>query len=127
MSTELKGVWAVLREIKKDLKDFDMKWERHIQTASADRERLVVLCQQMDNLERLLVRGNGQKPILSQLEALKSDYVSLKAAAGMRLAPEELKRVKEELKKARYLAIAKVFGVIALAIPGLLALLGAGG
>ncbi len=135
MSNELKGVWAVLREIKTELKDFDDKWEQHIQAAATDRQKLSTLCRQVDNIERLLTRGNGQKPILVQLETihhdveqLKKDHTELKKANGIHEpTPEEVKEAQAQAQKAKWMAVAKIAGVLALAIPGLLALMGVGG
>jgi DNA repair exonuclease SbcCD ATPase subunit len=129
---ELKGVWAVLREIKDDFKHFDDKWEQHIQSAAEDRAKLRQLCQQMNNVEQLLTRGNGQKPVLVQLEglhselsSLKEDHKALKTANGMdERSPEE---AAAEARKARWVAVAKIAGLVTLALPGILALLSVGG
>jgi hypothetical protein len=129
---ELKGVWAVLREIKDDFKHFDDKWEDHIKDAAGDRAQLGYLCQQMDNIEKLLTRGNGQKSVLVQLEGLHTDVETLKdghkalrAANGIEdHSPEEARAY---ATKAKWVAIAKIAGLVTLTLPGILALLGAGG
>lgn len=132
MSDELKGVWAVLKEIKDDLKRFDDKWEDHIKGAAEDRAVLGQLSRQVDTIERLLTRGYGQKSVLVQLEglhndvaALKDDHKALKAANGiLDKAPEE---VEAETRRAKYVAVAKIAGLLTLALPGILSLLGVGG
>ncbi len=123
--TELTGVWAVLKEIKDDFKHFDDKWELHIQNAAEDRSKLRQLCRQVDNIEKLLTRGNGQKPVLVQLAGLHADVKSLKEVNG--IEDHSVEEAKVEVRKARWIAVAKIVGLITLALPGILALLGAGG
>lgn len=132
MSGELKGIWAVLREIKDDLKHFDDKWEDHIKESAEDRAVLNHLSRQVDNIEKLLTRGNGQKSVLVQLEglhgdveSLKEDHRALKAANGIEdKSPDE---VLAEARRAKYMAVAKIAGLLTLALPGVLSLLGVGG
>ena len=134
MSDSLKGVWAVLQEIKGDLKTMDAKWEKHLAASSAHYQVLNNLSTQVDHLEKILTRGNGQKPVLSRLEGLHKDVESLKAEQGsLRNEHEALKQANNlklpeeaqaEATKARWYAIAKIAGVFAVLAPGLLALLG---
>jgi len=60
LSIVLKDLRDNLREIRGDFKHFDDKWELHIKKSATDSEKLVHLCKQVDNIERLLTRGNGQ-------------------------------------------------------------------
>lgn len=128
----MKRVWSVLQEIKNDFRHFDDKWEQHIQNAATDRAKLSQLCRQTEHIERLLTRGNGQKSVLVQLEGLhndvetlKDDHKALKAASGIADSTPEEDMV--AVKKAKWVAIAKIAGLVTLALPGILALFGAGG
>ncbi len=136
MSDELKGVWIVLREIRDDYKHFDDKWELHIQRSAEDRTNLQQLCRQVNNIEQLLTRGNGQKSVMVQLEHLSTDvenlkdgHKALKAVNGIDdRSPEE---AKVDATKAKWVGVVKVVGLITglitLALPGIFALFGAGG
>lgn len=131
MSGELKGIWMSLREIKDELDHFDDRWEEHIKEYSQDRAVLSHLSRAVDNIEVLLTRGNGQKSVLVQLQglqsdvaALKEDHKALKSASGFEdKSPEELR---VEARRAKYIALAKIAGVISLATPGVLSLFGVG-
>jgi hypothetical protein len=137
VADDLKGVWSVLKEIKDELRSVDDKWEEHIRVSSADSAKLTHLVTSVDHLERILTRGNGQKPVLSQLEGLhhdvanlREDHRVLKRASGVRTPEEEAaehKKVRAEAAKAKWVAVAKIAGVLLIAIPGLLAWLGVGG
>lgn len=129
---ELRNMWLVLREIKDDFKHFDDKWEEHIKSTAEDRAVLKRLSQQVDSIEKLLIRGNGQKSVMVQLEglhndvtALKVDHKALKAANGIEdRSPEE---AKAQARRAKYAAVAKIAGLLTLALPGILSLLGVRG
>ena len=129
--TELKGVWSTLRDIKDELKDIDDKWEHHLEQSGGDREKLNAISESVGHIEKILIKGNGQKPILSQLEGLHKDVETLKdfqkTGAKLELSDDEVKKAESDAVKAKWFAVAKIAGIIALAIPGLLALFGLGG
>lgn len=129
--TEMKGVWAVLKEIKDELKDIDDKWERHIEQAGGDRQKLDNIGVTVSHIEQILVRGNGQKPVLAQLEGLHHDVEALKESqrtgAKLELSDDEAKKAESDASKAKWLAVAKIAGILALALPGIMALFGLGG
>lgn len=123
----LRGVWAVLKEIKQELKDVDNKWEKHIQDAAADRNQLQHIASKLDNIEKTLILGNGQEPLVTQVRGLKTEVDHLKDLTGTSETVEERKNLEVAARKARWVAIAKIVGLVSLAIPGILALLGVGG
>ncbi len=125
MSDELRGIWKVLEELKRDFKHFDDKWETQIQATARDGQKLSQLCTQVNNVEQLLTRGNGQKSVMVQLEGLHTEVTALQDAKG--LEAKSVEETQVEARRARWIALAKWAAVAALVIPGLLALFGLGG
>jgi len=135
-SRELKGIWASLKEIKEAALLADLKWETHIETTARHNALLVQVADTCKDLERILLRGNGQKPVLSQLEQLRESVASLKDEQHqLRLihnvpTPEEAAEARREAQaeasKARWVAVAKIAGVLILVSPGIMMWLGIG-
>lgn len=133
--SEIKGVWSVLKEIKDELKDFDDKWEQHIQDAASDRQRLSTIGTQVDHIEKLLTRGNGQKSVMVRLETLhhdveqlKEDHKELKEASGIHdITPETVKEADAKAREKKWAALKHIAIAFGVALPGILALLGVGG
>lgn len=123
----LHGVWAVLKEIKQELKAVDDKWEQHIQDAAVDRNRLELISVKVNNIEKILTHGNGQESLVVQIKGLKKDVHHLKEATGTVGTIEERKLAETDARKAKWVVFAKLVGLASLAAPGVLAFLGIGG
>jgi hypothetical protein len=117
----LKYIWSILEEIKVDLRAVDAKWDRHITEdavalASLD-TKLHVLCAQVGTLNKLITEGNGQKSVLVQLEHLNTEVAELKDKN------EVTNNDFISMSRDKWITVGKIVGAIALALPGIVALL----
>jgi hypothetical protein len=130
------ALWTILLEIKDDLGKSDEKFDQHIVEAAEDRTHLQFLCTQVGSLNKLVTQGNGQESVLAKLARLEVEVAGVKEdirenKISLRELVQELLYKNDDeandhatiLAKARWLAIGKIAGLLALTIPGILAFL----
>lgn len=121
-------IYESLRELRGDIKELDNKLDVYIASEAVLSVRVKSLCSQVELLNRLLVAGNGQKSVLVQLENLNAEVSNLNrdlVDTKQRLSGE--KQDTQAVSKQRWIAVGKFVGLISLAVPGILSLLGFGG
>jgi chromosome segregation ATPase len=125
----------LLRELRDEVKSIDSKFDSHLINFHEDRQQLKDLRETVDHIERLLTRGNGQKPVLTRIEVnaleidglkedlgnIRSDIVSLRSKLDSMAGPVPALVAAEATAKERWFAVAKVAGLITLVVPGILA------
>jgi chromosome segregation ATPase len=124
---------SLLKELRDEVRLLDGKFDAHLHMFHEDRQSIRDLRSAVDHIEKLLTRGNGQKPILARLEvntveidSLKDDFSSLKT--DMRATRAKLDALlgtehaaEASRSKAKWIAVAKVAGIAALVMPGIIA------
>lgn len=135
VTDQLNEVKEALKELRDTFNRFDDKWEAEIRSNAEDRALLRQVASQVEHVDKLLTRGNGQKSVLAQLENMHTEINNLKEISrtfvvstnnDANFAELHLKNL-GETKKARWIAIGKILGLISLALPGILALFGLAG
>jgi len=121
----------LLLEIKEGLENTNSSFEQHMKDAEIDRAHLTYLCDQVHSLSRMIMYDNGKDSILTKLNKLNSEVSAVREDTvenrdNIRsLVNSLLSRTPEpsfaSVTRARWIAIGKIAGLLALAIPGLLA------
>lgn len=134
------SILFILNSIREDIDSLDRKWESQLKESGVNWEKVNELKSSVDHLNNLVLKGNGTPSILVQINNLhhKIDSISYEIIDKNKHLSAELDHLDKELhiiknkiglKSPRELKIEKwktvglISGVVALLIPGLVALL----
>lgn len=137
------SVLFILSDIKSELKAIDDKWEKNLEELGASRTRVESLVDDVSHLKKVVHTGNGQPSLVLQIAQIdqKLDALAIAQKEHALRVDSELDhlqdsidavrqrvgvRTPKEVRVERLKLAGKVVGLVALALPGILALFGVG-
>lgn len=124
-----------ITELREELKAVDSKLDAHALDAAGDRANLTHVREQVDTLSRVLLQGNGNPSLTTQVSDLYRDVDNFdKRLREQHTTLSEIHQHVRSLdarwsdmtqvKEAKWKVYGKIAGIVSLALPGLLSFLG---
>jgi len=133
MAATVATITELLKELRQEVRRLDSKFDSHVNLFHSYIQKIKDLRVSVDRLEQTLVRGNGQKPVLTRLEVHSLEIATVKEDVELIRADilsmrDKLDRVlgsdfaaEASRSQARWVAVAKLVGLALLILPGVVA------